>query len=1014
VFNPKPVKFWTPHPKQAQAVKLAGEVFELLFGGSAGPGKGGRTPDRTAPGYTPDQETKILTPKGWTLFGDIKVGDTVCNPDGTTATVIKVTDNGPKQFYRVTLADGSTVEADDEHLWAVSIAGQRKRRKIDPPAIPKGLRPEDEWNLRVQSRAKVVNTVELARLVARADDEKARGLRPHYVQLPLTNPVTMTGVGTQWATFSPYTLGALVGDGSISVNVSICGVDPEIFDRIRAELPHGLELRQVTGTDNGAHCPTYSITRPGADRDDRDALAEFTATMKRWRKARNLGQRELGALIGSPQGTIGTIERGTVWPRPATAQRLDDALNAGGELVAAYPKRTGESAATLLKRDGLYGLHSWEKFIPGRIMRAPTPDRLAFVQGLMDTDGHIDDRGHVEFVTVSERLAKDMQAILRSLGYRATLNTKTTTYTHGGEKRAGRLAYRLYIQGRATVDLFHMPRKRARAVAGFNGGDHEPWHRVVSVVPTVVDNSRCITVDNLNHLYVTDDYIVTHNSFFLRSYACDFAVAHPGAHIALVRRTLPMLKQTHGLHLPGMLAGHARENKTDFTFTFPNASVIRFISLQNAGSDNSPGDEQNYKSAEFDLLLFDELTEFTESQYTFMLSRVRSARGHRAHVISASNPEGVGFRWVKRRFVSPRPEDLAKGQAPPDAGVPWSPPVVEDGKVIGWHPKRAFLPATIEDNPGLMKSNPGYVAQLRAMPDSRLRRALLDGDWDAMDAIPGALWSQDVIDAQRVGSVPPDVRLVRVVVGVDPSGSSTNGKSECGIVVVGLGSDGRFYVLEDLSGSWSPTEWADRVYAAYEKHTADAICAEINFGGEMVEATIKAAHPNLPVTVVRASRGKAVRAEPIAVLTQRKMVRHVGRWSELEDQLCTWNPTSGWSPDRLDAFVWAVTELAGGASALAFLTQLSAPCPECKTPNTTGRATCFRCGKELPHAAPTGPAALPVELRPDGPPGVPGSIPIPNDPGDTPDTPDAPDVPGPITTAPDGTVTIAGLILPGR
>lgn len=495
-------------------------------------------------------------------------------------------------------------------------------------------------------------------------------------------------------------------------------------------------------------------------------------------------------------------------------------------------------------------------------------------------------------------------------------------------------------------------------------------------------------------------------SFFLRSYAADFAIRHPGAHIALVRRTLPMLKQTHGLHLPGMLRGHARENKSEFTFTFPNASVIRFISLPNVG------DEQNYKSAEFDLLLFDELTEFLESQYTFMLSRARSARGHRAHVIATSNPEGAGFRWVKRRFVKPRAEDLAKGQEAPKPGVPWAPPIVDNGQIIGWHPLRAFLPATIEDNPGLLKSNPGYVAQLRAMPDSRLRRALLDGDWDAMDDIPGALWSQSVIDAHRVATVPDTVRLVRVVVGVDPSGSSTNGKSECGIIVAGLGSDGHFYVLEDLSGAWTPTEWADRVNGAYDRWAADTVVAEVNFGGEMVAATLQAAHPMLPVTLVRASRGKAVRAEPVAVLTHRGMVHMVGRWPELEDQMCQWTPDSGWSPDRIDATVWTVAELAGGASALAFLTQLSAPCPGCKTPNTTGRATCVRCGKELPHATPTGPAALPAELRPDGPAGVPGAVPVPDDPD--PDGPDTDDAPRPVTTAPDGTVTIAGLILPGR
>ena len=238
-------------------------------------------------------------------------------------------------------------------------------------------------------------------------------------------------------------------------------------------------------------------------------------------------------------------------------------------------------------------------------------------------------------------------------------------------------------------------------------------------------------------------------SMFLRGYACDFAVSHPGAHIAIVRRTLPQLRQTHGLHLPAMIGDRAAQNRSDFTWTFPNGSIIRFISLPN------DGDEQQYKSAEFDLLLFDELTEFLESQYTFMLSRVRSAKGHRAHVVATSNPEGQGFRWVKRRFVSPRAEDLGPGQDPPRPGVPWSPPVVDNGTIVGWHPPRAFLPATIQDNPGLLISNPGYVAQLNALPDSRLRRALLDGDAAGSDLAvsriaPVARETRQLVQVRRV------------------------------------------------------------------------------------------------------------------------------------------------------------------------------------------------------------------------------------------------------------------------
>lgn len=430
-------------------------------------------------------------------------------------------------------------------------------------------------------------------------------------------------------------------------------------------------------------------------------------------------------------------------------------------------------------------------------------------------------------------------------------------------------------------------------------------------------------------------------SMFLRGYAVEYCLAHPGAHVGIVRRTLPMLKQTHGLHLTALCGSHAKENRSDSTWTFNNGSVIRFISLPNLE------DEQNYKSVEFDVLLFDEVTEILESQYTFMLSRCRSARGYRAHVIATSNPEGRGFRWVKRRWVQPRQADLAPDQSMPEAMKPWSPPLVIDGVMTDEpQPLRCFLPATVMDNPGLMENNPTYVQVLKAMPDGRMRRALLDGDWSAMDQVPGALWSQTVIDEYRTNQAPD---LVRIVIGVDPSGTSHNGSDECGIVAVGVGNDGRYYVLRDVSGVVSPEIWSARVVVAYDDLAADRVVAEGNFGADMVVSVLHNAKADLPVKKITASRGKAVRAEPISYLYSQGQVSHVGSFLELEDELCGWVPGSGWSPGRLDALVWAITELSGGG-AMAFLRAISMYCPSCSLPNVPGATHCFRCHVELEEA----------------------------------------------------------------
>lgn len=175
-----------------------------------------------------------------------------------------------------------------------------------------------------------------------------------------------------------------------------------------------------------------------------------------------------------------------------------------------------------------------------------------------------------------------------------------------------------------------------------------------------------------------------------------------------------------------------------------------------------------------------------------------------------------------------------------------------------------------------------------------------------LDDAPGALWSRATLDAGRVAQ--PPATLTRVVVGVDPKSGEAGSGSETGIVVAGLGADGRGYVLDDRSLDGSPAAWARQAVAAYTLHRADRIVAERNQGGAMVEHTIRSVGGDVAVSLVTASRGKATRAEPIAALYEQGRVSHVGMLAALEDQLCTWEP-GGPSPDRLDALVWALTEL---------------------------------------------------------------------------------------------------------
>lgn len=173
--------------------------------------------------------------------------------------------------------------------------------------------------------------------------------------------------------------------------------------------------------------------------------------------------------------------------------------------------------------------------------------------------------------------------------------------------------------------------------------------------------------------------------------------------------------------------------------------------------------------------------------------------------------------------------------------------------------------------------------------------------------IPGALWRQAEIDALRVREYPP---LARVVVAIDPMGSVENPGAECGIVVAGLGCDGHFYPLEDVSLSATPDGWARAAVAAFDRWDADRIVAERNYGGDMVASTLRTIDRNIPLKLVTASRGKLVRAEPVAALYEQGKAHHVGEFPALEYELCSYNG-SGRSPNRMDALVWAGTELMG-------------------------------------------------------------------------------------------------------
>ena len=206
---------------------------------------------------------------------------------------------------------------------------------------------------------------------------------------------------------------------------------------------------------------------------------------------------------------------------------------------------------------------------------------------------------------------------------------------------------------------------------------------------------------------------------------------------------------------------------------------------------------------------------------------------------------------------------------------------------------------------------PSFLAAIKLRYEgTRLGRQELNAE--ILDDVPGALWTRARLDDLRVRAAPD---LVRVVVGIDPAVTSGEDSDETGIVVAGRGVDGHAYVLADRTCRMSPDGWARRALIAYDKHAANLVVAEVNNGGDLVTSVLQTARQSVPVKSVRASRGKYTRAEPVAALYEQGRVHHVGTFGALEDQQCAYTP-DGYegSPDRVDALVWALTDLMiGGA-----------------------------------------------------------------------------------------------------
>lgn len=340
--------------------------------------------------------------------------------------------------------------------------------------------------------------------------------------------------------------------------------------------------------------------------------------------------------------------------------------------------------------------------------------------------------------------------------------------------------------------------------------------------------------------------------------------------------TLPKINK---LAFPGIkLTPHER----DGYMSLPNGSEIWV-----GGLDDKERVEKILGN-EYSTMYFNECSQIEWSSRLTALTRLaQNIAGLKQRAYYDLNPAGTGH-WSYQQFIERRI---------PGTRMPLLDP--ENYEHMFMNPRDNAANLTEE-----------YLRDLAALPEKQ-RKRFLDGVYNA--EVSGALWTAERIDSTRLEDI-SKIRMdmfVRVVVAIDPAVSKTEDSDETGIIVAGLTHSMHIVVLEDMSGRYTALEWAKKAILAYHHYRCDLIVAEVNNGGDLVERNVRAVNSMVPFRAVRATRGKALRAEPIANLYEQGRVHHIGYMAELEEQMLGWSPvdTDAKSPDRLDALVWACTEL---------------------------------------------------------------------------------------------------------
>ena len=528
----KPKEIWKPWPG-AQKRFLGCPVWEVLLHGNRGGGKAGTL------------TSGILTPKGWKIMGDMKIGSRICNPDGTTQTVIGVYPQGSQVTYKVTFEDGGSTYVNNEHLWLARIANRSWSPQEDNIEVPLGFK-----------KGRIFTTQQLMDIMKKYPHKKPL--------IPVLKKVKFTHQNTFKYDIDPYLLGLLLGDGCFSRKnrVSFTTVDEEL-----AEYVKQYEFEKV----------------PSCEIDYR-----VTSTSEVYK-----------------------------------------------EVVAM----------------GLQGTLSHTKFIPKRYLFGKEDERLSLLQGLMDTDGYVDEEGHsAMYTTVSSQLMKDVRFLVQSLGGRCSFRSYTGKYKKNGKYIKCKTAWDTRIVFPNTGDLFRLKRKKIRG----EGRTYQHGYiarKIVSITLNRIESCQCIKVNHPNGLYITDDCIVTHNTdVLIMDYLQEVGVGHGIDYKGLLLREATtelgdVITKTKKW-IPRIFPS-AKFNNQKKIWTFEGGETL-WLNYARVLDDY-----EQYHGHEYPWIGWEEITNHPfDKVYKKMMSCNRSSNPNIPRKYRATcNSSGPGHQWVKDRFT---------------------------------------------------------------------------------------------------------------------------------------------------------------------------------------------------------------------------------------------------------------------------------------------------------------------------------------------------------------------------